>query len=221
MGVNWTVFFKRCIFQCCKRRTQEPHHIARNLGLPELFSIGTEVAPAFASFNRGAEIGIVSKSLTYSICDDVHFHMTFSQFMFQMCRSSYFFSWIFGPTIKIVDNFETHSENTLDSAVEEWIRSPCAVSCKSRDFNCYQSNKTRKSDPCDDQICCWVSGLLEKNHQGWWLKSPTTKTTATATPGKLTAFRYLFFFKFTWDMCSSVACWRVTNWYCRLTSTYL
>jgi len=44
---------------------KEPHHIARNLGLPELFSIGTEVAPAFASFNRGAEIGIVSKSLTY------------------------------------------------------------------------------------------------------------------------------------------------------------
>ena len=179
------------------------------------------MAPAFASFNRGAEIGIVSKSLTYSICDDVHFHMTFSQFMFQMCRSSYFFSWIFGPTIKIVDNFETHSENTLDSAVEEWIRSPCAVSCKSRDFNCYQSNKTRKSDPCDDQICCWVSGLLEKNPSRLMAEITNNKNNGNSDSWEANSFPISFFFKFTWDMCSSVACWRVTNWYCRLTSTYL
>ena len=86
-------------------------------------------------------------------------------------------------------------------------------------FQLLPVQQERKSDPCDDQICCWVSWLLKKSHRGWWLKSPTTKTTATVIPGKLTAFRYLFFFSNLPGIC--VAPWRATNWYRRATSTYL
>ena len=183
------------------------------------------MAPAFASFNRGAEIGIVSKSLTYIYTVFVMIMMfiftwLFLNSCFRCADLRFFFSWIFGLMIKIVHNFETHSENTLDSAVEECIRSPCAVSVQVKGFQLLPVQQNEKVVwPCDDQICCWVSWLLKKSHQGWWLKSPTTKTTATVTPGKLTAFRYLFLFKFTWDMCSSLEGNQLIRR--RLTSTYL